>query len=64
MEFESREICRDLLDQSVVDKSKSRVDKIVQKLRFLMFQGVEKSEKQCIYEREHRKNAAQCKCNI
>lgn len=54
MEFESRGSCCDLLEQEVADKTKSRVEKIVQKLKFLM--SVEKPEKKVIFGQKEKSN--------
>lgn len=50
MEFESRDSCCHLIDQNAINKTK--VDKLLQKLKFLIFRDVEKNEQKGIFERD------------
>ncbi|XP_052068289.1 DNA damage-inducible transcript 4-like protein [Mytilus californianus] len=50
MEFESRDSCCHLIDQNSINKTK--VDKLLQKLKYLIFSDVEKNEQKGIFERD------------
>ena len=53
MEFESRDSCCKLLDQNAVD-GRTKVEKLLQKLKILMFRNIGKPESEnSIFERRN-----------